>query len=108
MLIEVESWPYSFPASEDFPSSSQRGNISGRLLVQDRYYLLIFYYYHFFLFSFGGRWWTWKNNYSTVIGSTYIIFSSLGTSKIIRYLLLVHTLAWLHQEKPVHGKENAR
>ncbi|XP_075082381.1 uncharacterized protein LOC107822331 isoform X4 [Nicotiana tabacum] len=38
MLIEVESWPYSFPASEDFPSSSQRGNISGRLLVQDRYF----------------------------------------------------------------------
>ncbi|XP_059281603.1 probable rhamnogalacturonate lyase B [Lycium ferocissimum] len=38
MLIEVQSWPYSFPASEDFPSSSQRGNISGRLLVLDRYF----------------------------------------------------------------------
>ncbi|XP_016467717.2 uncharacterized protein LOC107790313 isoform X2 [Nicotiana tabacum] len=38
MLVEVQSWPYSFPASEDFPSSSQRGNISGRLLVQDRYF----------------------------------------------------------------------
>ncbi|KAJ8533206.1 hypothetical protein K7X08_016095 [Anisodus acutangulus] len=37
MLIEVESWPYSFPASEDFPSSSQQGNVSGRLFVQDRY-----------------------------------------------------------------------
>ncbi|CAN4092310.1 unnamed protein product [Withania somnifera] len=37
MLIEVQSWPYSFPVSEDFPSSSQRGNISGRLLVLDRY-----------------------------------------------------------------------
>ncbi|XP_019239243.1 PREDICTED: uncharacterized protein LOC109219251 isoform X3 [Nicotiana attenuata] len=38
MLVEVQSWPYSFPASEDFPSSSQRGNISGRLLVQDSYF----------------------------------------------------------------------
>ncbi|KAK4342550.1 hypothetical protein RND71_038366 [Anisodus tanguticus] len=36
MLIEVESWPYSFPASEDFPSLSQQGNVSGRLFVQDR------------------------------------------------------------------------
>ncbi|XP_060199110.1 probable rhamnogalacturonate lyase B isoform X2 [Lycium barbarum] len=38
MLIEVQSWPYSFPSSEDFSSSSQRGNISGRLLVLDRYF----------------------------------------------------------------------
>ncbi|OVA15246.1 Rhamnogalacturonate lyase [Macleaya cordata] len=37
MLIEVQSWPYSFPASEDFPSSDQRGTVSGRLLVRDRY-----------------------------------------------------------------------
>ncbi|XP_059460743.1 probable rhamnogalacturonate lyase B [Corylus avellana] len=37
MLIEVQSWPYSFPASEDFPKSDQRGNVSGRLLVRDRY-----------------------------------------------------------------------
>ncbi|KAI8012958.1 Rhamnogalacturonate lyase [Camellia lanceoleosa] len=37
MLVEVQSWPYSFPASEDFPSSDQRGSISGRLLVRDRY-----------------------------------------------------------------------
>lgn len=37
MLIEVQSWPYSFPASEDFPSSDRRGNVSGRLLVKDRY-----------------------------------------------------------------------
>ncbi|KAJ7958894.1 Rhamnogalacturonate lyase family protein [Quillaja saponaria] len=37
MMIEVQSWPYSFPASEDFPSSYQRGNVSGRLLVRDRY-----------------------------------------------------------------------
>ncbi|XP_023001852.1 probable rhamnogalacturonate lyase B isoform X1 [Cucurbita maxima] len=35
--IEVQSWPYSFPASEDFPKSNQRGNISGRLLVKDSY-----------------------------------------------------------------------
>ncbi|KAF5462025.1 hypothetical protein F2P56_018067 [Juglans regia] len=37
MKIEVESWPYHFPASEDFPSSDQRGCVSGRLLIQDRY-----------------------------------------------------------------------
>ncbi|KDP41508.1 hypothetical protein JCGZ_15915 [Jatropha curcas] len=37
MLIEVQSWPYSFPTSEDFPSSDQRGSLSGRLLVRDRY-----------------------------------------------------------------------
>lgn len=37
MAVEVRSWPYCFPASEDFPNSDQRGNVSGRLLVQDRY-----------------------------------------------------------------------
>ncbi|XP_011016990.1 PREDICTED: probable rhamnogalacturonate lyase B isoform X1 [Populus euphratica] len=37
MLIEVQSWPYSFPASEDFPSSEQRGCVNGRLQVQDRF-----------------------------------------------------------------------
>lgn len=37
MLTEVQSWPYSFPASEDYQSYGQRGNVSGRLLVQDRY-----------------------------------------------------------------------
>ncbi|XP_038715579.1 rhamnogalacturonate lyase-like [Tripterygium wilfordii] len=34
---EGQSWPYSFLASEDFPKSNQRGNINGRLLVEDRY-----------------------------------------------------------------------
>ncbi|KAL3504972.1 hypothetical protein ACH5RR_034813 [Cinchona calisaya] len=37
MRIEVQSWPYSFPCSEDFPTSAARGNVSGRLLVKDRY-----------------------------------------------------------------------
>ncbi|XP_011098532.1 uncharacterized protein LOC105177174 [Sesamum indicum] len=37
MLVEVQSWPYSFPASEDFLSADQRGNVSGKLLVSDRY-----------------------------------------------------------------------
>ncbi|KAG5543772.1 hypothetical protein RHGRI_016505 [Rhododendron griersonianum] len=37
MNIQVQSWPYNFPASEDFPLSNQRGILSGRLLVQDRY-----------------------------------------------------------------------
>ncbi|KAL0368865.1 UNVERIFIED_CONTAM: hypothetical protein Scaly_1105400 [Sesamum calycinum] len=36
MREQVESWPYSFPASEDFPTSAERGNVSGRLLVRDR------------------------------------------------------------------------
>lgn len=37
MMNEVQSWPYSFPASEDFLKSDQRGYVSGRLLVLDRY-----------------------------------------------------------------------
>ncbi|KAL8145397.1 uncharacterized protein LOC141706961 [Apium graveolens] len=37
MMIEVQSWPYNFPASDDFPSSDKRGNVSGRLLVKDSY-----------------------------------------------------------------------
>ncbi|PON85718.1 Rhamnogalacturonate lyase [Trema orientale] len=37
MMIEVQSWPYTFPASTDFPSSDQRGCVSGRLLLRDRY-----------------------------------------------------------------------
>ncbi|XP_021743772.1 probable rhamnogalacturonate lyase B isoform X1 [Chenopodium quinoa] len=37
-VIETDRWPYSFPASEDYPTSDQRGNLSGRLLVHDRYF----------------------------------------------------------------------
>ncbi|KAL0361746.1 UNVERIFIED_CONTAM: putative rhamnogalacturonate lyase A [Sesamum radiatum] len=37
MEKEVGEWPYSFPASEDFPHADQRGSISGRLLAQDWY-----------------------------------------------------------------------
>ncbi|KAL8058535.1 hypothetical protein ABFX02_03G025100 [Erythranthe guttata] len=37
MLVQVESWPYSFLASEDFQSANERGNLSGKLLVSDRY-----------------------------------------------------------------------
>ncbi|XXG55814.1 hypothetical protein AAC387_Pa03g3399 [Persea americana] len=37
MLTEVESWPYSFPNSEDFPTPEQRGSVSGRFLIRDRY-----------------------------------------------------------------------
>nr|GEV34489.1 rhamnogalacturonate lyase family protein [Tanacetum cinerariifolium] len=37
MMVEVNSWPYNFPASEDFPKSCHRGNVRGRLLVRDRY-----------------------------------------------------------------------
>ncbi|KAL1222518.1 hypothetical protein V5N11_018891 [Cardamine amara subsp. amara] len=37
MLTEVQSWPYDFPASEDFAVSDKRGCISGRLLVRDKF-----------------------------------------------------------------------
>ncbi|XP_061992390.1 probable rhamnogalacturonate lyase B [Rosa rugosa] len=37
MLEEVKSWPYNFISSQDFPSSDQRGSVSGQLLVHDRY-----------------------------------------------------------------------
>lgn len=36
MLKEVQSWPYSFPASEDFPWGDQRGRIKGRLQILDK------------------------------------------------------------------------
>ncbi|KAL0367889.1 UNVERIFIED_CONTAM: hypothetical protein Scaly_1007800 [Sesamum calycinum] len=37
MQEEVESWPYSFPLSEDFVKSNERGAVSGQLLVDDWY-----------------------------------------------------------------------
>ncbi|KAF4352153.1 hypothetical protein F8388_012277 [Cannabis sativa] len=37
MKVEVQKWPYDFAQSEDFPSSQQRGNLSGRLVIYDRY-----------------------------------------------------------------------
>ncbi|KAL6176756.1 hypothetical protein ACLB2K_053389 [Fragaria x ananassa] len=37
MMTEVKSWPYEFPASSDFPTSKQRGNVSGRILVRDSF-----------------------------------------------------------------------
>ncbi|KAK9110774.1 hypothetical protein Sjap_018834 [Stephania japonica] len=37
MAIQVQDWPYTFPASEDFPKKEQRGSVHGRLLVRDRY-----------------------------------------------------------------------
>ncbi|RWW20019.1 hypothetical protein GW17_00015893 [Ensete ventricosum] len=38
--VEEGSWPYKFPASEDFQKSEQRGSVSGRLLVVDEYVTL--------------------------------------------------------------------
>ncbi|XP_058221954.1 rhamnogalacturonate lyase B-like isoform X2 [Rhododendron vialii] len=37
MEVETQSWPYGFPNSEDFPGSDERGTLTGRLLVYDRY-----------------------------------------------------------------------
>ncbi|KAF5178227.1 Rhamnogalacturonate lyase, partial [Thalictrum thalictroides] len=36
-MNEVQSWPYQFPNSEDYPHLKQRGTVTGRLFVQDRY-----------------------------------------------------------------------
>lgn len=36
MNKEVQSWPYDFPASDDFQKASQRGSVCGTLLVRDR------------------------------------------------------------------------
>ncbi|KAK1276226.1 hypothetical protein QJS04_geneDACA005765 [Acorus gramineus] len=36
MMNEVRSWPYNFPASDDFLKADQRGSVSGRLFVRDR------------------------------------------------------------------------
>jgi hypothetical protein len=37
MTIEKKSWPYYFALSEDFQKTEQRGCVSGKLLVRDRY-----------------------------------------------------------------------
>ncbi|GER47099.1 rhamnogalacturonate lyase family protein [Striga asiatica] len=37
MSEEIEKWPYDFPESRDFPRGSQRGTITGRLMVRDKY-----------------------------------------------------------------------
>ncbi|KAK6154143.1 hypothetical protein DH2020_013782 [Rehmannia glutinosa] len=37
MSEETKKWPYDFPLSTDFPDANQRGTISGRLVVRDRY-----------------------------------------------------------------------
>jgi len=36
MLVETDTWPYSFPASEEYLKSDQRGNVFGRLMVYDK------------------------------------------------------------------------
>lgn len=36
MSVEVQSWPYNFPASDDYQKADQRGTVRGRLLVSDR------------------------------------------------------------------------
>ncbi|KAJ8440090.1 hypothetical protein Cgig2_025289 [Carnegiea gigantea] len=38
MLVETDTWPYSFPASEEYLKSDQRGNVFGRLMVYDKYF----------------------------------------------------------------------
>jgi rhamnogalacturonan endolyase len=35
---EIRAWPYCWPESPDFPKASERGTVSGHLLVHDRCY----------------------------------------------------------------------
>ncbi|XP_020195808.1 uncharacterized protein [Aegilops tauschii subsp. strangulata] len=35
--VEASRWPYSFPLSPDFHRAGERGSVTGRLLVRDRY-----------------------------------------------------------------------
>ncbi|KAL2893064.1 Rhamnogalacturonate lyase [Bienertia sinuspersici] len=37
MRSEVNKWPYSFPASEDFPKANERVNVTGTFFVHDKY-----------------------------------------------------------------------
>lgn len=37
MLAEVNAWPYTWPSSPDFAKAKDRGQVSGRLLVRDKY-----------------------------------------------------------------------
>ncbi|CAI9266407.1 unnamed protein product [Lactuca saligna] len=37
MLDEIGKWPYSFPASKDYHQAEERGMISGKLMVYDRF-----------------------------------------------------------------------
>ncbi|KAF3327215.1 Rhamnogalacturonate lyase [Carex littledalei] len=37
MQKEVKNWPYNFPTSPDYLKSNQRGSVTGRLLIHDRY-----------------------------------------------------------------------
>ncbi|XP_057729726.1 rhamnogalacturonate lyase B-like isoform X1 [Arachis stenosperma] len=37
MNVEVQSWPYTFPESDDYPKWYERGIVTGRLLVRERY-----------------------------------------------------------------------
>ena len=41
MNAEVQSWPYNFPASKDFIKADQRGTVSGRFMIRERYSLII-------------------------------------------------------------------
>ncbi|KAF9604151.1 hypothetical protein IFM89_002826 [Coptis chinensis] len=64
MRREVQNWPYSFPLSNDFPKSEQRGLVYGRLLVRDRFFSLHIHCAHMqnlicsFFSKFGYQFWT--------------------------------------------------
>lgn len=47
LTIETRSWPYDFPLSKDHPHADQRGTVTGRLLVHDRYFTYCSNYYLF-------------------------------------------------------------
>lgn len=41
MLAEVNAWPYTWPSSPDFAKAKDRGQVSGRLLVRDKWVIRI-------------------------------------------------------------------
>jgi len=53
MQTEVDSWPYNFPLSDDYPTAEQRGSVTGRLLVRDRYCWSLCIFVQYYLFFYG-------------------------------------------------------
>jgi hypothetical protein len=44
---EVRKWPYSFPRSTDFTKAEERGALTGRLLLRDRYVIFLAFLFRY-------------------------------------------------------------
>jgi len=53
MNQEAASWPYEFAVSKDYIKSNQRGSVSGKLFVNDRYIFFHIYIYSGVRLSYG-------------------------------------------------------